>query len=550
MDPASTFAIVVGVEKYDAGAAWNLTGPAADARRFTEWLVEQKVPPENIRVFISPLSTQSFPAAVSIAPATMNNIAEALRTTLRGRNEELFFFFWGGHGIIDENSARRLFCCDATAEDKKNLDLNDLRLTLRSPYFRGSALKHQILIVDACATFAQQMQWQFDLPSMRLSKGIGVPPRGRKQFVMVGTRPGQAALNLDSEQSGIFSKELLSRLRSEANWPPDFKNICDDLICRFETLRDQKLVDQVPGYIWFKDPDDLETEVGQPTDSPKNSRQRALDVSNGLLPYLVDRTKQFRQLRHIITSYRQQPAKNPLICFVHGEVAECIFEYEACLEEEYLWRLLGLPRGTVVYFKTIGLPISGRTDADPESSRREFLSELGRIIYNEIRMFETDTDYPDTLEALEQRISSEIKSFPETLAIRLHLSSGDVSADQTAIQWFLEFWLRVSVNPSPNILCLVFVFIEHAHPASNFETALLDLAPERVLSQLASVEEGDVANWINDYRSRIQPYWKSPVTLRAVLADEFAKSENKLPMSKFVRRVNDLFNISYVPTPS
>jgi uncharacterized caspase-like protein len=196
MDPASTFAIVVGVEKYDAGAAWNLTGPAADARRFTEWLVEQKVPPENIRVFISPLSTQSFPAAVSIAPATMNNIAEALRTTLRGRNEELFFFFWGGHGIIDENSARRLFCCDATAEDKKNLDLNDLRLTLRSPYFRGSALKHQILIVDACATFAQQMQSLFwngrlaRIGSITCGSRLATPPRiGKRQRMKPDGKP-------------------------------------------------------------------------------------------------------------------------------------------------------------------------------------------------------------------------------------------------------------------------------------------------------------------------------------------------------------------------
>src|SRR6266404_4710789 len=128
MDPASTIAIVVGVEKYDAGDNWNLDGPATDALRFTEWLIKQKVPPQNILAFVSPLKAFSFPNEVKVKSATRQNIDEAIRTTLRPRDEQLLFFFWGGHGAISkDNMSRRLFYTDATAEDKKNLDLNDLR---------------------------------------------------------------------------------------------------------------------------------------------------------------------------------------------------------------------------------------------------------------------------------------------------------------------------------------------------------------------------------------------------------------------------------------
>ena len=49
-EPKKTFAIVVGVEKYDAGEKWNLRGPAADAIRFVHWL-QDSVPLDNIKLF-------------------------------------------------------------------------------------------------------------------------------------------------------------------------------------------------------------------------------------------------------------------------------------------------------------------------------------------------------------------------------------------------------------------------------------------------------------------------------------------------------------------
>jgi hypothetical protein len=56
MNPAQSHAVVVGIEKYDIGDAWNLNGPALDAVRFVRWLRTRGVPAENIDLFASPLA--------------------------------------------------------------------------------------------------------------------------------------------------------------------------------------------------------------------------------------------------------------------------------------------------------------------------------------------------------------------------------------------------------------------------------------------------------------------------------------------------------------
>ena len=43
-DPTTTRALLVGIEKYDAGADWNLNGPACDVLRMAQWLLRQGIP--------------------------------------------------------------------------------------------------------------------------------------------------------------------------------------------------------------------------------------------------------------------------------------------------------------------------------------------------------------------------------------------------------------------------------------------------------------------------------------------------------------------------
>jgi hypothetical protein len=55
ISPEETYALIVGIEKYQAGSDWNLNGPANDAINFANWLLARGVTPENIHLFVSPL---------------------------------------------------------------------------------------------------------------------------------------------------------------------------------------------------------------------------------------------------------------------------------------------------------------------------------------------------------------------------------------------------------------------------------------------------------------------------------------------------------------
>jgi hypothetical protein len=64
--PNETYALIVGIETYsfkygdnDAIKLGNLNGPAKAAIDFADWLVSRDVPPDNIHMFVSPLSEEN-----------------------------------------------------------------------------------------------------------------------------------------------------------------------------------------------------------------------------------------------------------------------------------------------------------------------------------------------------------------------------------------------------------------------------------------------------------------------------------------------------------
>src|SRR5450432_361701 len=67
-DPATTYAIVVGIEKYAGGKDWNLNGPASDACRMALWLRKNGVPADRIAFHLSPLD----PEPVAPGPAIID----------------------------------------------------------------------------------------------------------------------------------------------------------------------------------------------------------------------------------------------------------------------------------------------------------------------------------------------------------------------------------------------------------------------------------------------------------------------------------------------
>lgn len=154
--PQRTYAFVVGIERYDAGSAWDLDGPARDAARFTSWLFDRGVPAEQILVFLSPLDEQlpdvPLPPGVTASPARREQVTEALTRTLPGRGGDLLWLFWAGHGVLTRDDHLRLFFADASTDDKRNLDLNSLLTMLRSDLY--PRFPRQAGMVDACQTYA------------------------------------------------------------------------------------------------------------------------------------------------------------------------------------------------------------------------------------------------------------------------------------------------------------------------------------------------------------------------------------------------------------
>ncbi|WNI16431.1 effector-associated domain 2-containing protein [Actinacidiphila sp. ITFR-21] len=228
--PDRTYAVVVGVEQYAAGHTWDLSGPAADARRFTSWLRGHGVPAANIFLLLSALPDARGPQVdVASGAAGRESVQEVLTRRLPALEGDLLWVFWGGHGVTDPDRGRRLFYADAVQGDQRNLDLDaslNAFTTDRLPGF-----PRQIWLIDSCQTFADDLGIIPSLPSERPPGGRPLP--GRKQFALLASGPGQRALNDPGEQTGAFSRAVLAALGRES-WPPDMDAVAEVVLGQFE----------------------------------------------------------------------------------------------------------------------------------------------------------------------------------------------------------------------------------------------------------------------------------------------------------------------------
>ena len=252
VSPEKTFAIVVGIERYDAGEKWNLDGPAVDACRFTEWLLDCGVPTSNISLHLSPLTKNdglALPNGVTAQDATSGRFEKLLTESLPKRNEDLLIFYWGGHGVMQADGTRYLFTQNASSVNKRTLPLNDLLKFLRSNAIPASTFSQQIVIVDTCANYAEPRTMATALTAIPFPFGNSIV-ESRTQFSLMAASPGEKASNLNTEQTGLFSLELrpILALQPTDAWPPDMETLTKLLIQRFVTLRNEGKAKQSPAY--------------------------------------------------------------------------------------------------------------------------------------------------------------------------------------------------------------------------------------------------------------------------------------------------------------
>ncbi|MFG3345226.1 caspase family protein [Streptomyces sp. NPDC048018] len=230
--PERTHALVVGTERYAAGAAWDLPGPAADARRFTAWLRGRGVPAANISLLLAPLPGAGGPEVdVAAGPAGREAVQEVLTRRLPALEGDLLWVFWGGHGVTDPQGHRRLFYADAGPDDRRNLDLNAWLTAFTTDLVPG--FQRQIWLVDSCQTFVEDLGFARSLPAEVPPGGDRLP--GREQFVLLASGPGQRAANDPVRQTGAFSLAVLEALAAADGgaWPPDMSGIADTVVGGF-----------------------------------------------------------------------------------------------------------------------------------------------------------------------------------------------------------------------------------------------------------------------------------------------------------------------------
>ncbi|MDP9315586.1 MAG: HEAT repeat domain-containing protein, partial [Chloroflexota bacterium] len=253
-DPLTTYAVVVGVEKYDLGLNWHLNGPVNDALRFTTWLRSRGVPDGNISLFLSPLHENTSLVTnfgLAAQPATRDKIYNEITSTLRVREGSLLWIFWGGHGVMSEGT-RRLFYENTDDFNLLNLDLESLLVALRSEDFSG--FKQQVCIIDACANFFEEWQWQVKRNMPKESFPHSAPLESCNQFLLLAAQAGGLAKNVNSQMTGLFTKELLNQLQQEPCnvWPPNMDAMANHLETKFTSLRNQGATDQKPDFFKYQ----------------------------------------------------------------------------------------------------------------------------------------------------------------------------------------------------------------------------------------------------------------------------------------------------------
>ena len=242
-----TYAIVVGIERYDAGGDWDLEGPAEDVIRFTSWLSGRGVPDDHILVFLSPLdgapSAATLPPGIIVRPARREFVYEAITRTLPDWEGDLLWVFWSGHGLLTRDDHLRLLYADASTDDKLNLDAHSLLTALRSD--RYARLSRMVGVFDACQIYADRLQFGSTMPAETLPYGL--PLSRAEQFVLYAASPGEIAANEGRARGGLFSRMVVEELTGSGDsWPPNMDPIAARLVQRFTELRAGGRTGQTP----------------------------------------------------------------------------------------------------------------------------------------------------------------------------------------------------------------------------------------------------------------------------------------------------------------
>lgn len=249
VDSAKTYALIVGIEKYDnlPEERW-LDGPARDALDFANWLIQRGVNPHNIGLFISPLdNSQSLIREAKLDDIGVhqfydhNTVNDYIINKLINKEsqEDLLYIFWSSHGCINYTSREKEKVLLYSNYSKKlpwHLSLYLLSFALERPDYK-KGFKKQIYFIDACLKNEKfpndYLQYRANFSPKSINEHRGQYPVN-EQYIIWATSPGKTA---DTTQGrSVFSKEVITAINS-CSLLPDMDELVKIVI---KNLEEQK----------------------------------------------------------------------------------------------------------------------------------------------------------------------------------------------------------------------------------------------------------------------------------------------------------------------
>ncbi|GGR87621.1 hypothetical protein GCM10010252_28020 [Streptomyces aureoverticillatus] len=325
-------AVVVGVERYAGGSAWNLDGPVRDALAYARRLLDAGLPPERLTLLASPLSANG--AAVERSgldhrPADRESVHRTLFRELPARSGEFFFLAWSGHGLVDPSGRRRLLYADAVPEDIRSLDLDATLSAWRSDLV--PSFPRQLWLIDACQVFADPAGVGAALRPDPVP--VGTLRERAGQYALFACAPGQTAREGGSAGTAPFTSHVLSLMDGIADgdadkgplggrWATDPRAVVEALRERVNAAAEAGDASQTPTYFWHSGPEGQSERWSRPSPPPhapggapaahpsREQRRRLLDTLQRV-PAMVDpdtRASVIRQLPPDIAASVPRPA--------------------------------------------------------------------------------------------------------------------------------------------------------------------------------------------------------------------------------------------------
>ncbi len=205
LDPAKTFAFVVGVSEYTDPQIQDLNYASNDAVRFITTLTEHLGVP---RVNITALHQGPDPDDKPVSRPTMPNIRNELQSFIAARNTgDTVIFFFSGHGVVTSMGAVPRGYLAAEDCDPNSYSKTCIPLSTLSRDLQRCPAQSRICLIDAChaadgvrhAEINQVMQ--------------GVP----NFYAITSCKAGEQSFESDDWEQGLFTFWLCHGLEGAAD---------------------------------------------------------------------------------------------------------------------------------------------------------------------------------------------------------------------------------------------------------------------------------------------------------------------------------------------